>query len=173
MIVTCSQPPRVKVQADPCRFAHDTVWSLLTSSCPRLHPHSDILLLLLPSDPAAPTASTTRHCCHVSPKQLAFLMPEEGEDRFWAFLERVTALLLTHLWEAVLLLHYWQHKPFPLQLPTMPGLMLQELRSPTLLNSLLSFYNQCYYFNFFFGQRKRASIKVMLKIKLLKITKKV
>lgn len=121
-------------------------------------PITDILLLLLPTELAVPTANITRHCCRVSPKKFGFLMPEEGDDRFWAFMERVTALLLTYLWEAVLL-HYWQHNPFPLQLTTMPGLMLQEMHSPTLLNSLLSFYNGCHYFNFwFFWSKKKGQV---------------
>lgn len=75
---------------------------------------TDILVLQLPTELAAPTATTTRHCCLLSPKKFGLLMTEEGGDRFWAFLEQVTALLLTHLWEAVLLLHYWQHRTFSL-----------------------------------------------------------
>lgn len=49
---------------------------------------TDILVLLLPTALAAPTANTTRHCCHVSPKIFGLLMAEEGDDRFWAFLGR-------------------------------------------------------------------------------------
>lgn len=71
---------------------------------------TDTLVLLLPTQLAASTANTTRYCCHISPNKLGLLMTEEGDNRFWAFLEQVTALLLTCLWDAVLLPHYWQHR---------------------------------------------------------------